>query len=74
MVAVTDAEEYHEEAADLTDEQLHKAAGLLRLDDLAESDDIPQFLAIARESAERTTGCDHSTCSCSGRCACSPGT
>jgi preprotein translocase subunit SecA len=56
MVAVTDAAEYNEEAADLTDEQLHKAAGLLKLEDLAESDDIPQFLAIAREAAERTTG------------------
>ena len=33
-----------------------KAAGLLNLDDLAESDDIPQFLAIAREAGERATG------------------
>ncbi len=48
--------EYDEKAADLDDEQLRKAAGLLELDDLAESDDIPQFLAIAREAAERSTG------------------
>ena len=33
-----------------------KAAGLLDLDDLAEADDVPQFLAIAREAAERATG------------------
>ncbi|MBV8789792.1 MAG: accessory Sec system translocase SecA2, partial [Mycobacterium sp.] len=53
---VTDASNYDEEAAGLTDEQLRKAAGLLKLDDLAESEDIPQFLAIAREAAERATG------------------
>jgi preprotein translocase subunit SecA len=47
---------YDDKAADLDDEQLRKAAGLLNLDDLAESDDIPQFLAIAREAAERSTG------------------
>ncbi|OBG92771.1 accessory Sec system translocase SecA2 [Mycobacterium sp. E3251] len=52
---VTDSSEYDEEAAGLTDEQLRKAAGLLKLDDLAESEDIPQFLAIAREAAERAT-------------------
>jgi preprotein translocase subunit SecA len=55
LAQVTDASEYDEEAAGLTDEQLRKAAGLLNLDDLAESDDIPQFLAIAREAAERAT-------------------
>jgi preprotein translocase subunit SecA len=48
--------EYDEKAADLDDEQLRKAAGLLDLSDLDESDDIPQFLAIAREAAERSTG------------------
>lgn len=53
---VTDASEYDEEAAGLTDEQLRKAAGLLKLGDLAESDDISQFLAIAREAGERATG------------------
>ena len=55
LAQVTDSSEYDEEAAGLTDEQLRKAAGLLNLDDLAESDDIPQFLAIAREAAERAT-------------------
>jgi preprotein translocase subunit SecA len=53
---VTASSEYDKEAADLTDEKLLKATGLLKLDDLAESDDIPQFLAIAREAAERATG------------------
>lgn len=56
MTAVTASEEYDSDAADLSDEKLRKAAGLLNLDDLAESDDIPQFLAIAREAAERATG------------------
>ena len=56
LAQVTDSSEYDEEAAGLTDEQLRKAAGLLKLDDLAESEDIPQFLAIAREAAERSTG------------------
>ncbi|PJE10509.1 accessory Sec system translocase SecA2 [Mycobacterium sp.] len=55
MAVVTDAEEYEKEAADLTDEKLRKAAGLLQLDDLADAADIPQFLAIAREAAERAT-------------------
>ena len=56
LAQVTASSGYDEEAADLTDEQLRKAAGLLNLDDLAESDDIGQFLAIAREAAERSTG------------------
>jgi preprotein translocase subunit SecA len=47
--------EFDEKAAELDDEQLRKAAKLLNLKDLAESDDIPQFLAIAREASERTT-------------------
>ncbi|OBH35102.1 accessory Sec system translocase SecA2 [Mycobacterium sp. E342] len=55
LAQVTDSSEYDEEAAGLTDEQLRKAAGLLKLDDLAESEDIPQFLAIAREAADRST-------------------
>jgi preprotein translocase subunit SecA len=53
---VTASEEYNEEAAELTDEKLRKAASLLRLENLAESEDIPQFLAIAREAGERATG------------------
>jgi preprotein translocase subunit SecA len=55
LADVTASAEYDEEAAGLDDEKLRKAAGLLKLDDLAESADIPQFLAIAREAAERTT-------------------
>ncbi|OBA95272.1 accessory Sec system translocase SecA2 [Mycobacteriaceae bacterium 1482268.1] len=53
---VSDSEEFHKKAADLDDEQLKKAAKLLNLEDLADSSDVPQFLAIAREAAERTTG------------------
>ncbi|GFG65063.1 protein translocase subunit SecA 2 [Mycobacterium kubicae] len=56
MSAVTASEEFDKKAADLSDEKLRKATGLLNLDDLAESSDIPQFLAIAREAAERATG------------------
>jgi preprotein translocase subunit SecA len=46
---------FDKKAADLDDEQLRKASKLLELDALAESHDIPQFLAIAREAAERNT-------------------
>ncbi len=46
---------FDEKAGGLDDEQLRKAAKLLNLDDLADSSDIPQFLAIAREAAERST-------------------
>ncbi|OBI45660.1 accessory Sec system translocase SecA2 [Mycobacterium sp. E796] len=56
LAEVTASSEYDEKAADLSDEKLREATGLLKLDDLAESADIPQFLAIAREAAERTTG------------------
>ncbi len=55
MSQVDAAAEFDEKAAELDDEQLRKAAKLLNLQDLAESDDIPQFLAIAREASERTT-------------------
>jgi preprotein translocase subunit SecA len=55
LAQVKASAEYDDKAADLDDEQLRKAAGLLNLDDLADSDDIPQFLAVAREAAERTT-------------------
>ncbi|BBY42542.1 accessory Sec system translocase SecA2 [Mycolicibacterium celeriflavum] len=55
MAEVRGSAEFDEKAAALDDEQLRKAAKLLNLDDLAESTDIPQFLAIAREAAERTT-------------------
>lgn len=56
LTQVNDSSEYDGEAAGLSDEQLRKAAGLLNLEDLAESEDIPQFLAIAREAAERASG------------------
>jgi preprotein translocase subunit SecA len=56
LTQVTASEEYNDEAAELSDDKLRKAAGLLKLEDLAESEDIPQFLAIAREAGERATG------------------
>jgi preprotein translocase subunit SecA len=56
LTEVSASAEYDEKAAELDDEQLRKAAGLLELDDLAGSADIAQFLAIAREAAERSTG------------------
>ncbi|MGV0850209.1 accessory Sec system translocase SecA2 [Mycolicibacterium phlei] len=55
MALVRKSADFDEKAAALDDEQLRKAARLLDLKDLAESGDIPQFLAIAREAAERTT-------------------
>ena len=56
LTEVTASAEYDEEAAKLGDAKLKKAAGLLNLDDLADSADIAQFVAIAREAAERSTG------------------
>ncbi|PRC45394.1 accessory Sec system translocase SecA2, partial [Mycobacterium sp. ITM-2017-0098] len=53
---VAKAVDFYSKAAELDDEQLSKAARLLELEDLADSADIPQFLAIAREAAERATG------------------
>ena len=47
--------EFDDKAAGLDDEKLQKAAKLLNLVDLAESADIPQFLAIAREASDRAT-------------------
>jgi preprotein translocase subunit SecA len=55
MAQVRAAAEFDEKAADLDDEQLRKAAKLLNLKNLADSSDIPQFLAIAREASNRTT-------------------
>ncbi|WP_445165205.1 accessory Sec system translocase SecA2 [Mycolicibacterium sp. Dal123E01] len=55
MAEVTASAEFDEKAKGLDDEQLVKAAKLLELSDLAESSDVPQFLAIAREAAERKT-------------------
>lgn len=56
MTEVSAAAEFADKATGLDDEQLAKAARLLNLADLAESADAPQFLAIAREAAERSTG------------------
>ncbi len=56
MSEVEASAEFDQKAADLDDEQLKKAAQLLDLKELAGSADIPQFLAIAREAAERATG------------------
>ncbi len=56
LAQVSASEEFDERASDLDDEQLRKATQLLHLKDLADSKDIPQFLAIAREASERTTG------------------
>ena len=56
MIEVIASAEFDEKAAGLDDEQLAKAAKLLNLDKLADSADLPQFLAIAREAADRTTG------------------
>jgi preprotein translocase subunit SecA len=55
MAEVRASADFDSKAAELDDEQLRKAAQLLNLDDLAESADIPQFLAIAREASERAT-------------------
>jgi preprotein translocase subunit SecA len=55
--AVVDAAaEYDDKAARLDDKQLNKAARLLNLEALADSADISQFLAIAREAADRSIG------------------
>ena len=48
MVEVDGAREFDEKARGLDSEQLAKAAKLLKLEELADSPDIPQFLAIAR--------------------------
>ncbi len=56
MAEVSAAAEFTDKAAGLDAEQLAKAARLLNLAELAESADAPQFLAIAREAAERSTG------------------
>lgn len=55
MAQVRGSAEFDEKAAALDGEQLKKAVELLELEDLADAADIPQFLAIAREAAERTT-------------------
>ena len=56
MAEVDAAVEFDAKAKGLDGEQLAKAARLLKIEDLGQSPDIPQFLAIAREAAERSTG------------------
>ena len=56
MTEVNKAAEFDDKAKGLDDEQLAKAAQLLELDRLADSPDMPQFLAIAREASERAIG------------------
>ena len=48
--------EYDEKPPASTTSSCARPPGCSNLEDLAESDDIPQFLAIAREAAERATG------------------
>lgn len=56
MGEVSASAEFDDKAAKLDDDQLREAVEQLNLDDLADSSDIPQFLAIAREAADRATG------------------
>jgi len=56
MAEVEASAAFDEKARELDDEQLATAAGLLKLENLADSADIPQFLALAREAAERAIG------------------
>ena len=56
MDKVRQSDEFVDKAAELDDERMRKATSLLHLEDLADAEDIPQFLAIAREAAERATG------------------
>src|SRR4051812_8911198 len=48
--------DYEDKAKELSDEKLRKAAKLLELEALANAADVPQFLALAREAADRATG------------------
>ena len=56
LTQVTASQDFDAKAKELDDDQLLKASKLLELEDLAEADDIPQFLAIAREAADRAIG------------------
>ncbi|MGI9161965.1 MAG: accessory Sec system translocase SecA2 [Mycobacterium sp.] len=56
MSEVNSSAEFDDKAHGLDDEQLAKAAGLLNLEKLSDSADIGQFLAIAREAADRSIG------------------
>lgn len=56
MSQVKESAQFDDKAQQLTDDQLRRAAQLLELSALADSHDIPQFLAIARQAAEKTIG------------------
>ena len=56
MTEVNSSAAFDDKAQGLDDEQLAKAAGLLNLEKLSDSADIGQFLAIAREAADRAIG------------------
>ena len=56
MTEVNKSAEFDDKAKGLDDEQLAKAATLLNLEKLADSPDMAQFLAIAREASERAIG------------------
>lgn len=56
MAEVEASAAFDDKAAGLDAEKLAQAATLLDLTALAESPDVPQFLALARAAAERTTG------------------
>ena len=56
MTEVNASAEFDDKATNLDDEQLAKAAQLLNLERLADSADMPQFLAIAREASARAIG------------------
>ena len=55
MAEVDASREFDAKAKGLDGEQLARAAQLLSLEALAQSPDMPQFLAIAREAADRAT-------------------
>ena len=55
MAEVDASREFDAKAKGLDGEQLARAAQLLSLEGLAQSPDMPQFLAIAREAADRAT-------------------
>jgi preprotein translocase subunit SecA len=55
LTSVEQSNDFDKKAADLDDAQLRKAAKLHELEDLADAHDVPQFLAIAREAADRAT-------------------
>ena len=68
MVEVDASRQFDEKAAGRTTSSSPRPRNCAKLDDLADSPDIPQFLAIAREAAERSLACAPSMFSFSARC------